>query len=81
MDLFAFYNTIFSIQGFVYSPDKHLLSTYSVPGTEAPAVNRIGLVPAFVNLYYSGEWGTDIKQKWHKYVANYGKCFELKRQW
>lgn len=49
MDLFAFRNTI-SVQGFVYSLDKYLLSTYSVPGPGAPAVNRIGMVPAFVEL-------------------------------
>lgn len=76
MDLFAFRNTI-SVQGFVYSLDKYLLSTYSVPGPGAPAVNRIGMVPAFVELVLQW-WGVaDIKQKWHKYiVTNCGKCFE-----
>lgn len=59
MNLFAFNNTI-AIQGFVYSLDKYLLSTYSVPSTGAPAVNRIGMVPAFVELIVSE---TDIKQK------------------
>lgn len=59
MDLFAFRNTI-SVQGFVYSLDKYLLSTYSVPGTGAPAVNRIGMVPAFVELVLQwwGGWQT-----------------------
>lgn len=49
MDLFAFSSAI-SLQVFINLLDKYLLCTYSVPGLRASAVNRIGMIPALVEL-------------------------------